>query len=235
MTKKMKTVLDGLLDVPIEETDNAEENGQAEEENSTESRYEEEKPSPDSEEVESQEVLAEGLIEQVAQGLEQAAYSERQIEDGRTFLEKYEIDTTGMSPHDVVEKLRKIQNAKEEQAQVLSRGLVLDGLSRLLTFVPEGFRGGFFGTEDVDVQRAKALGWEVFVDEKAKLESSVGGADGVVRLGDQLLMIIPEELYVGSLLAKAERFKTRRETREHQPKQGDDKMGADPLFPIQTL
>lgn len=239
MSKEMKAALDNFLEDPeetiYEEDSDGETHAQAGEEDSTESGDETEESPVEEDHQENQTTLAEGLVEQVAQGVEQAIYTERQIDDGRAFLEKYQIDTSGMSPSDVVEKLRKIQHAKEDQAQVLSRGQILDGLGRLLSFVPEGFRGNFFSNDDVSVQRGRALGWKVFVDEKVRDESLTGESDGAVTLGDQILMIIPEELYVGTLLAKAERFKARRESREHQPAQGDDQLGADPLFPIQKL
>ena len=165
-----------------------------------------------------------------------APYTETQIEEGRVFLEKYGINTSNLAPQDVFEKLQKIQNAKEEAAQVLSRGRALDGINRLLSFVPTGFTGGFFGENDIDVRRAEALGWEVLIDEDANKQSSTGASDNRVRLGDQVLMIIPEENYVGNLLAKAERFKKRRASRDpSNASQGDEVMGADPLFPIQNL
>ena len=235
MSEKMKVALDSFLEVPDEGNPDGETHAQAGEEDSTESRYETKESPLKEDNQENQTTLAEGLVEQVVQGVEQANYTERQIDDGRAFLEKYAIDTSEMSPSDVIEKLRKIQHAKEDQAQVLSRGQILDGLGRLLSFVPKGQVGQFFSNDDVSVQRGRALGWKVFVDEKVRDESLTGESDGAVTLGDQILMIIPEEQYVGTLLAKAERFKARRESREHQPEQGDEHLGADPLFPIQKL
>ena len=226
------------LEQTVKEHESGEAHTQAEEDDPQEPDTEEGvKVEPSAEEEMSlKEALVEEIVEQAASIEEDAAYTERQIEEGIVFLEKYGIDTSEMSHYDVFVKLEKIQEAKEESAQVLSRGRVLDGIDRLLSYVPEGFKGGFFGDTDVDVARAEALGWAVFLDDRAGRASSTGVSDGRVKLGDQILMITPEEKYIGHLLAKAERFKIRREARDpNRPAQGDEILGADPLFPIMKL
>ena len=65
-------------------------------------------------------------------------------EEAHKFLNRYGIKTEGLTDKEVMEKIEKIQAAKEEAAQVLSRGRALDGIERLLDFVPEGYVGGFF-------------------------------------------------------------------------------------------
>jgi hypothetical protein len=165
-------------------------------------------------------------------------YTESQLEAAHKFLNKYGIRTSHLSDEQVVEKLRKIQDAKAVASQVLSRGRVIDTVSRILEYVPDGMIGEFKRDNDLDISRAKALKWEVFVDEKAKLESATGGADGCTRLGDLILMVIPEEVYVGTRLARADRLAERRKVRkskERKPSQGDTIMGADPLVPVIQL
>ena len=165
-------------------------------------------------------------------------YSASQLETAHKFLNKYGIRTSHLSDEQVIEKLRKIQDAKAVASQVLSRGRVIDTVSRILEYVPDGMIGEFKRDNDLDISRAKALKWEVFVDEKAKLESATGTADGCTRLGDLILMVIPEEIYVGTRLARADRLAERRKVRkskERQPSQGDQIMGADPLVPVIQL
>ena len=156
------------------------------------------------------------------------------LEDAHKFLNRYGIKTEGLTPKEVMNKIEKIQAAKEEAAQVLSRGQATDGIDRLLSFVPEGFVGGFFRENDMDVSRARSLGFKVLEDERANLESSTGKSDGLVRLGDQILMIIPEEKYVAHRLAKADRLAERRKT--HDPKSGAiDQGDASSLVPLIKL
>ena len=133
-----------------------------------------------------------------------------------------------------MEKIEKIHSAKKTVGQVLSRGRALDGIERLLSFVPRGYVGEFKRENDMDVSRAEALGFEVFISDEAKLESSTGTADGRVKLGDQILMIIPEELHVANRLIKADRLAARRKA--HNQKGGIiDQSGSDPLFPLIKL
>jgi len=165
-------------------------------------------------------------------------YSASQLETAHKFLNKYGIRTDKLSDEQVIEKLRKIQDAKTVAAQVLSRGRVVDTIDRILDYVPEGMIGEFKRDNDLDISRAKALKWEVFIDEKAKLESATGTSDGTVKLGDLILMVIPEEIYVGTRLARADRLAERRKIRkskERNPSQGDQVMGADPLVPVIQL
>ena len=156
------------------------------------------------------------------------------LEEATAFLDKYGIRTKDLSPKEVMNKIEKIKAAKEIAAQVLSRGRAIDGIERLLSFVPEGYVGEFKRENDMDIERAKALGFKVFESDEAKVESSTGKSDGLVRLGDQLLMIIPEETYVANRLVKAERLAERRKS--HTFKAGAiDQKGADPLFPLIEL
>lgn len=156
------------------------------------------------------------------------------LEEAHKFLNQYGIKTEGLTPKEVMHKIEKINAAKEEAAQVLSRGQATDGIERLLSFVPEGFVGGFFRENDMDVSRARSLGFKVFEDERANVESSTGKSDGLVRLGDQILMVIPEEKYVAHRLLKAERLAERRKA--HDPKSGAiDQGDASSLVPLIKL
>lgn len=160
------------------------------------------------------------------------------LEEAHKFLNQYGIRTEHLTPKEVMEKIEKIHTAKEEASQVLSRGQALDGIERLMTFVPEGFVGGFYRENDMDVSRAESLGFIVFKSEEANLESSTGTPDGRVRLGDQILMIIPEEEYVANRLIKAERLAERRKGRDHKlgrVDQGSGGEGSHPLFPLIKL
>ena len=138
----------------------------------------------------------------------------RTIEEAKRFLDKYGIDITDLSDEEVIEKIQKIGKAKQVAVQVLSRGRVLDGLDRLLERVPKGFRGEFKRESDIDIKRAMALGWRPLIDDEAKKDTPTGKADGLIRFGDQILMIMPEEEYVAMRIAREERIKHRREARK---------------------
>ena len=157
------------------------------------------------------------------------------LEEIHQFLNKYGIMTEGLSPKEVIGKFKKVKEAKEEASQVLSRGRAIDGISRLLSFVPEGFIGEFKRENDIDISRAKTLGFTVLVSDDARLDSSTGKSDGLVRFGDQILMIIPEERHVGNRLAKAERLAKRRAARRVTEGSNIPQGEADPLFPLIKL
>lgn len=161
------------------------------------------------------------------------------LEEACQFLNKYGVMTDNLSPKEVMDKIKKIHAAKDVAAQVLSRGRAIDGIERILSFVPDGYIGEFKRENDIDVARARTLGFDVFKSEEAKLESSTGKADGLVRFGDQILMIIPEEMHIANRLVKADRLAERRKahTRSHgslSDPLGDGK-GANKLFPLIKL
>jgi len=190
--------------------------------------------------VDSEDVREGGVDEPISVPVGPADYSSpthigpQVLEEATAFLDKYGIKTTDLSPKEVMDKIEKIKAAKEIAAQVLSRGRAIDGIERLLSFVPEGYIGEFKRENDMDISRAKALGFTVFESDEANLESSTGKSDGLVRLGDQLLMVIPEETYVANRLVKAERLAERRKA--HDFKAGAiDQKGSDPLFPLIEL
>ena len=157
------------------------------------------------------------------------------LEEAHQFLNRYGVNTEGLSPKEVMEKIDKIHAAKAESAQVLSRGQALDGIERLLTFVPEGFIGEFMRENDMDINRAKALGFKVLESEEANLASSTGKADGLVRCADQILMIIPEERHIANRLIKAERLAERRKAHDFQGGAPIDQSGSHHLFPLIKL
>ena len=154
------------------------------------------------------------------------------------FLNRYGIRTEGLTPKEVMNKIKKIEVAREEHAQVLSRGQALDGLERLLSFVPKGFVGEFKRENNEDIQRAETQGFVVLTCGDANLESPTGTPDDKVRFGDQILMIVPEERYVANRLNKAERLAARRKKQDHKHgrvDQGKGHEGASPLVPLIKL
>lgn len=163
----------------------------------------------------------------------------REFEQIVEFIEKYGVDTSNLSDEEIVEKYGKIQKIRQEQIQVLSRGYTIDAFDRILSFVPKGMKGWFVRDHDMSISRAKALGWELFrgndASKKANLASSTGKSDGLVRLGDLVLVVTSEENYAALMIAKEERNRRRRKMREayrKKPPQGDGDMAADPNFPI---
>ncbi len=165
--------------------------------------------------------------------------SPEKVQECRMFLDRFGIDEAKYSDQEVVEKVRRIQKARESHAQVLSRGRTLDGLDRLLKFVPDGYIGEFKRERPEDISRAHALGFRVFKSDEAAVASSTGSADGKVRLGDCILMIIPEEEYIAAHLAKQDNITHRRARRAPENQVGKPATGhgmqgveADPLVPI---
>lgn len=162
--------------------------------------------------------------------LQKVVVSSQLVEECKMFLENFGIDTSSDSDEEIVDKVRRIKAKRQTHAQVLSRGKVLDGLNRLLEFVPKGYVGEFVRETPDDISRKKALGFTVLSSPEANLESSTGSADSKVRLGDQILMIIPEEDYVAMQLARQDIIRKRRLARD--PKAQAKTADVDPLFPI---
>jgi len=152
------------------------------------------------------------------------AYAGNQIEAGRKFLLKFGIDAAKFSDQEVADKLERIREAKAKSVEVLSRGPVLDGIERLLKLVPKGYVGEFKLDTELEVSRAQALGWEVFHDEKASKKTLTGAADTKVHMGDTILMIMPEEVYIANKLVKLERVERRR--RQSEPKRAQMETSA---------
>jgi hypothetical protein len=120
-----------------------------------------------------------------------------------------------LSAEEAVEKAERIRKARSKAAQVLSRGRTLDTLDRVLAYVPDGYVGQLVRESDVDIDRFRILGFELFESEAAKKESSHGTADGKVRVGDQILMTIREEEYAALMYERELRKARKREA--HKP------------------
>lgn len=135
----------------------------------------------------------------------QTTFDMEELREAKLFLARYQVATKDMSDVEVIEKTRKIQEYKKTAVQVLSRGRVLDGLERLLSYVPKGFVGEFMTESDIGIARARSLGFEVLRCEEASQDSPTGKGDSLVRFGDQILMIIPEDQYIAMQVAKDER------------------------------
>jgi len=160
------------------------------------------------------------------------------LEEAHVFLNRYGIQTADLTPKEVMTKIQKIQSYKEESAQVLSRGQALDGIERLLSFLPKGYTGSFMRENDMDISRAETQGFKVFISDEARLESSTGTSDGRVRYGDQILMMIPEEKFVANRLLKSDRLAARRKSHNQKAgavDQGSGNHASNPLFPLIKL
>ena len=163
----------------------------------------------------------------------QLQYDPKELNNSYQFLARYQVDTEEMDDDDVVEMCREIQAYKEENVQVLSRGRVLDGIDRLLAFVPDNFVGEFKRELDTDIARAKALGWEIFYSKDAMKASETGTGTDKVRLGDQVLMIMPRTQYIASLAAKDSRNVNRRAQRNPKVAAQTETQGFDnPIKPM---
>ena len=154
---------------------------------------------------------------------------EREVDQARVFLSLFGIKVDDKTDEEVIALIDQIQSVKEETAQVLSRGHVIGGIERVLSLVPRGFKGTLFREEPESISDAKIYGYEVFHHESAKVESSTGTSDGIVRYGDCILMIIPEAQYVANQLVRQKRVRKRRQARHLGPV---DQVDIDPRFPL---
>jgi len=159
-------------------------------------------------------------------------YAGDQVQAGRKFLQKFGIDSKSLTNQQVVDKLERIREAKAKSVEILSRGPVLDGIERLLKLVPKGFVGEFMLESDLEISRAEALGWEVFLDEKASKKTPTGTADRRVRMGDTILMVIPEEIYIANKLVKLERIERRRRQSESKRAQSETSHWTVPVVEL---
>lgn len=173
--------------------------------------------------------------------LESQSFSTDQVLAIRKFLDRFGLETSELSNEEVTRKYIKIKQARDSAVQVLSRGQVSDTARRLLGKLPSGYVGEFIRENPQDVDRAKALGWELFHSPEAKVESSTGKSDGYVRCGDTILVYMPEEVYVGNQIARHERIQDRRGRRKAAIEgkvpfdQGGGEVSADPLFPVKVM
>lgn len=180
--------------------------------------------------------MAKGTVEEIS--LPERSVPQEEVDKGFALLSRLGFDIRELTTEEMIEKVEKIQAYKEATAQVLTRGQVLDTFDRVLSFVPDGQVGHFVHEDDVSVQRARSLGWTPFSSEKAKLESSTGKADGLVRVGDLILVVMEEERYAALVLNRQERInerRSRRKRKEAPAMQGDGRDAADPLFPVFKL
>jgi hypothetical protein len=136
-----------------------------------------------------------------------------------------------LSAEEALEKAERIRKARSKAAQVLSRGRTLDTLDRVLAHVPDGYVGQLVRESDVDIDRFEILGFEVFTSEKAKKESSHGTADGKVRVGDQILMTMPEEDYAALQYEKQLRVAKKREAHKPEARRRQFEAETDPDVP----
>lgn len=135
-------------------------------------------------------------------GEERVSMNLVELHKRRTFLDKYGMDISKTKNQEVWDMYDRVMAISNEKIQILSRGQVLSNIERLLQFVPEGFEGQFFREDPGEIHAAQALGWVMLYDDRAKLESSTGTSDGRVRLGDQIVMIMPKETFIALKFAR---------------------------------
>lgn len=130
------------------------------------------------------------------------------------YLKKYKLNIEDKTPEEAIKLVEKIKESRSKVAQVLRRGRTLDALDRILARVPKGFVGQFAREDELSVARKEALGFEVFIDPDLRDdEAPHGTGDGRIRIGDQILMIIPEAEHAAIKIEKYERAERRREAR----------------------
>lgn len=154
------------------------------------------------------------------------------IDQARKFLDHYGVDQESMDDFEVIEMIGKIHAAKDAQAQVLSRGQAVDSINRLLSFVPKHMVGEFKGNDEIDIHNAKALGWEIFFDEKAAKASPTGASDNRVILADQILMVMPVEKYIGLRMADDERKRLLRKSHQSKNRVAETQDFVAPVFEL---
>lgn len=114
-------------------------------------------------------------------------------------LANFDIDYSEMTPNQAVEKAREIESLRANYAQVLSRGQTTDAIDRALAHTPEGHVGELVRDNEGDIQRMRALGFDVVSSPDADdPDADVGthrAGDSSIRVGDLILMSIPEMSY----------------------------------------
>lgn len=153
------------------------------------------------------------------------------VKNSRDFLRKFGVDESRYSDDEVLEKIEKIREVQSENVQVLSRGDATDQIKTFINKIPRGLIGEFVPDRPIDIERRKALGWIVFLDEEAASTSPTGASDSVIRLADCILMVIPEEKLVAQRMGQESHLQDARLKRD--PKRAADEAGKDSsLSPI---
>ncbi len=168
-------------------------------------------PEEDTQEVEASQEVEEEAQEEVVE--KKILFSDEELKKSYAILTRYQVDTSAMSDDEVVLKTRKILGLSKANVQVLSRGRTLDGIDRLLSYLPDGYVGEFKREDSISIARAKGLGWEPFHSEEASKDSLTGKGDSLVRLADQILMMMPEDNYIALQVAREVRHATSRAAR----------------------
>lgn len=158
---------------------------------------------------------------------------EDKLTEAKKFLDSFGIDVSDMKDTEVIEMMHKVNKATEENIQVLSRGASTDGMQRLLDKVPTGFVGEFKGNTDLEIDQARAIGWEVFQDESVKKDSVTAGSDRTVKLADCVLMVMPVEKYIAIRMVKRNMNKLRREA--HKPAKQAEASKSELELPVEVF
>lgn len=154
------------------------------------------------------------------------------IRSARQKLDSYGIDVSKLSDQEVLQKVEKIQGIINEKVQVLSRGQVLANIHRLLAYVPSGYIGQFVRETDLDISTYQALGFRILIDEKANQDSMTSTGDGKIRLGDQILMITPEENYVAIRVVREQNRESRKVSRTTKGQLAEGRNLEVPIFEL---
>lgn len=154
--------------------------------------------------------------------------AEAQLEDGDSeatevsaataYLVEHGLNPKGYSSKEVLEKARRLREAKKKNVQILSKGPTSDRIEAILAKVPRGLVGQFVRENDTDINRYKAMGFEMFKDPNAAKESPHGTADDRIRLGDLVLMIAREEEVAAIRAVRREQRQRRRDASDPKKK-----------------
>lgn len=127
----------------------------------------------------------------------------------RDHTDKQEVIYQGLDPK-VVDRLEKAEKGelKAKLARILDRGVVQD---RLVVELPDHLYGEWFRNNPMDIQRARALGFEIdteYATKRAVHSNATGGA----VVGDVIFMTCPKEVH-----EVIEEIRLERTVRRHSP------------------
>lgn len=140
----------------------------------------------------------------IKEGEESRPLDDDEVAAANMLLLEHGISSEDLSPEEAVAKAERLQAAKARAVQVLSRGKTLDALDMALETVPKGYVGEFVREDEMSVNRKRALGYELVEASSDKRRSLHPSGDSRVRVGDVVLMQIPEEEHVAIQAARQE-------------------------------
>lgn len=146
--------------------------------------------------------------------IEAAAATREEHKKALKVLMEFDFAQGDLSEEEVIEKAARLKDMESRAAQVLSRGRTLDAMDRISAkHVPKGHVGLLVRNNELDIARAQALGYELCFNEehkKSAKDTPTGTADGLIRVGDAVLMSISEEEHRVLQKVKAKRIAEKR-------------------------